>query len=62
VQQEEAIKETPAVGTKQQRSAWARLIKKVYGVDPLICPKCGSIMRIIAFILDPSSTFVEVQL
>ena len=52
VLQEEPSQETPAVGTKQQRSAWATfpeetgLIKKVYGVDPLICPKCGSNMKI----------------
>ena len=26
-QQEEAVEKTPAVGIKQQRSAWARLIK-----------------------------------
>jgi len=31
---------------------WARLIKKIYEVDPLICPKCGGDMRIIAFIDD----------
>ena len=24
--------------TKKQRSTWARLIKKVYGTDPLMCP------------------------
>ncbi len=36
-----------------KRSAWARLIKKVYGIDPLICEKCGSEMRIVAFIMDP---------
>ena len=28
----------------------ARLIKKIYEADPLICPKCGSQMRIIAFL------------
>jgi hypothetical protein len=56
VAQEESSRETPAVGTKQQRSAWARLIKKVYGVDPLICPKCGSDMKIIAIIMDPEET------
>ena len=61
-QQEVVVEETPAIGTKQQKSAWASfpvetgLIKKVYGVDPLICPKCGSVMRIIAFILDPAET------
>ena len=31
---------------------WARLIKKIYEVDPLVCPKCGGDMRIIAFIED----------
>jgi len=32
--------------------ALARLIKKIYEVDPLTCPKCGGNMRIIAFIED----------
>jgi hypothetical protein len=35
------------------RSAWARLIAKVYEVDPLICPRCGSDMKLIAVITDP---------
>jgi hypothetical protein len=30
----------------------ARLIQKIYEVDPLTCPKCGGKMRIIAFIED----------
>ena len=29
---------------------WAQRIKKVYEVDPLQCPKCGSEMKIIAII------------
>jgi len=29
---------------------WARLIQKIYETDPLICPKCQGIMRIISFI------------
>ena len=32
--------------------SWARLIQKIYEVDPLICPRCRSQMRIIAFIED----------
>jgi hypothetical protein len=36
-----------------KRSAWARLINKVYGINPLICKKCGSEMSIVAFIMDP---------
>ena len=33
--------------------SWARLIKKVYEVDPLKCPKCSGSMKIKAFIRDP---------
>ena len=36
------------------RSAWARLIAKVYETDPLLCPRCGSEMRLIAVITDPA--------
>ena len=31
-------------------STWAMLIKRVYEVDPLECPKCQGEMRIISFI------------
>ena len=33
-----------------KRKAWARLIQKIYEVDPLTCPKCRGPMKIIAFI------------
>ena len=49
------------VEEREQKSAWARLIKKVYGVDPLICPKCGSSMKIIAIIMDPEETVKILQ-
>ncbi len=29
------------------------MIKRVYEVDPLVCPKCGAEMRVVAVILDP---------
>ena len=35
---------------KKCRANWARLIQKIYEIDPLTCPKCGGIMRILAFI------------
>lgn len=38
--------------TKEYRKNWARLIQKIYEVDPLICPKCRGPMKIIAFIED----------
>ena len=31
---------------------WARLIQKIYEVDPLTCPKCQGPMRIISIIED----------
>ncbi len=36
------------------RSAWARLIARVYEIDPLICPRCSSKMRVLAVIIDPT--------
>lgn len=33
-------------------SEWARLMKKVWNVDPLECPECGGEMEIIAFVTD----------
>ena len=44
------------VSKREQNSTWARLIKKVYGIDPLICPRCGSSMEIIAIIMEPEET------
>ena len=37
---------------KEFRKNWARLIQKIYNVDPLLCPKCLGSVRIIAFIED----------
>ena len=30
------------------------MIRRVYEVDPLVCPRCGAEMRIIGFITEPS--------
>ena len=37
-------------GRNSSRQSWARLLKKVYEVDPFICLKCGGDMKIIAII------------
>ncbi len=34
------------------RRSWAQLLKRVYQIDPLVCPSCGAEMKIIAFIID----------
>jgi len=42
---EEELRPTPSKG-------WAEMIRKVYEVDPLICPRCGGQMKVIAFLTD----------
>jgi hypothetical protein len=42
---EEELQPIPSKG-------WAEMIRKVYGVDPLVCPHCGGTMKIIAFLTD----------
>ena len=41
--------------TRRARLSWAKLIRRVYEVDPLLCPFCGSEMKILAVILDFSA-------
>lgn len=38
--------------SKEHRKNWARLIQKIYEVDPLTCPKCSGIMKVISVIED----------
>jgi hypothetical protein len=40
------------MSSKEARQNWARLIQKIYEVDPLVCPKCQGQMKIISFIED----------
>jgi hypothetical protein len=44
-----ALIESPLSSTAWRKN-WARLIQKIYEVDPLLCPKCHGAMHIIAFI------------
>ena len=36
------------------RRRWADLIRRVYEVDPLVCPRCGGEMRVVGFITEPA--------
>lgn len=38
--------------TRRVRLSWAKSIRRVYEVDPLLCPFCGAEMKILAFIVD----------
>jgi len=40
---EEELRRVPSKG-------WAEMIRKVYEVNPLVCPKCGGQMKVVAFI------------
>ncbi len=42
---EEELRPIPSTG-------WAEMIRKVYEVDPLVCPQCGGQMKVIAFLTD----------
>jgi hypothetical protein len=42
---EEEVRRIPSKG-------WAGMIRKVYEVDPMVCPKCGGKMKVVAFITD----------
>ncbi len=42
---EEELRHIPSKG-------WAEMIRKVYEVDPMVCPRCGGTMRVIAFLTD----------
>ena len=46
----------PDGSSKEHRKNWARLIQKIYEVDPLTCSKCQGRMRILAFIEDEAVT------
>ena len=49
----EPLDDGEEVTVDERKRAWARLLAKVYEIDPLVCPKCGSVMKIIAVIQDP---------
>jgi hypothetical protein len=52
---------TEELGTKSKRSkrpknySWAQLLKRVFEVDVLICPRCGSKMKVLCAIHPPDA-------
>ena len=44
----------PTPAQRERRREWAKLIAKVFEVDPLRCPSGGT-MRVVAFTLDPAA-------
>ena len=55
-----ALQVSPEPPTCSRASqTWAMLIKRVYEVDPLACPKCGGQMKVIAFLEPPQGEVIE---
>ena len=36
------------------RFRWAELLRRIFEVDPLACPRCRGLMRLVAVITDPA--------
>jgi hypothetical protein len=50
---DELVTLSPAA-RQARRRAWARLIRLVYEINPLECPRCGAEMKVLSVILDPA--------
>jgi hypothetical protein len=37
---------------RKRRQSWARLIRKIFEVSPLSCPRCGAEMKVVSVITD----------
>lgn len=48
--------EDEEVGGNIRTRPWARLLARVYEIDPMISPKCGADMKMIAMIEDPDES------
>jgi len=38
---------------RRPRASWARLLHKIFEIDPLLCPKCGTEMKVVSVITEP---------
>ena len=50
VEQAEENSDIDSILHKKSKKSWARLIAKIYEIDPMVCPKCNSEMVITAII------------
>ena len=40
---------------REARHRWAELLRLIFEIEPLACPRCGQTMRIVAFITEPKA-------
>src|SRR5439155_4928276 len=43
----------PSEFTRDKRASWARLLRKIFEADPLLC-SCGATMKIVSLITEPT--------
>ena len=43
-----------SIPLREARRRWAELLRRIFEVDPLRCPRCGGAMRIITFLTEPA--------
>ena len=44
---------TPGSAEARRRKSWARMLRKVFEIEPLVCRRCGEEMVIVAWITRP---------
>ncbi len=52
-EQQTVYAEPVPVPLREARRRWAELLRRIFEVEPLECPRCGQTMRIVAFITQP---------
>ena len=50
---ESAAAEAVPAALAQARRRWAELLRRIFEVDPLRCPRCGDAMRVVGIITQP---------
>jgi hypothetical protein len=38
---------------QKSRASWARLLRRIYEVDPLLCPRCRGPLELLSVLVDP---------
>jgi len=52
----------PRRGKKPKNYSWAQLLKRVFELDVLVCPRCGSKMRVLCAIHPPDAIHKDTDL
>lgn len=55
VQHDTRTQAAASAATPAARKRWADLLRRVYEVDPLVCPRCAATMRVVGFVTHPEA-------